>query len=380
MSTSQAGDKVYVERASATIPDIELAHITMAYGHVVAVDDISLTIGRGEFFSLLGPSGCGKTTVLRIIAGFTTPSAGVVRIRGHVANDIPPYRRETNMVFQQLALFPHLTVFENVAFGPRIRRVPGQELRQRVSRALETVGLGGYDARRPHQLSGGQQQRVAIARALVNEPAALLLDEPLGSLDLKLRQQMQLELKAMQKSLGTTFVYVTHDQGEAMTMSDRIAVMRDGRIEQIGRPKEIYRQPRTRFVAHFIGETNLFEGTVVSATGDMAIVECSGLRVTASAGAQPGRTVALSVRPEDVRLQGLISGEARALDSPTLNAFPASVQSVFFLGAHIRYELAMKTGRKLVAHVPADATAPYGQGDLVEASWAARSAVVLEEL
>jgi len=238
---------------------VQLDGVTKRYGSVLAVADLSLDIRQGEFFSLLGPSGCGKSTTLRMIGGFEGPSAGTISIRGKPSNDVPPYKRDTNMVFQQLALFPHLDVYENVAFGLRAKRVPSPEIGPRVDRALDLVALGPFARRAVRSLSGGQQQRVAIARALVNEPAVLLLDEPLGALDLKLRAQMQLELKSLQRRVGTTFIYVTHDQIEALTMSDRIAVMNDGRLEQIGTGREIYERPKTPFVAGFIGDTNLIE-------------------------------------------------------------------------------------------------------------------------
>ncbi len=246
--------------------DVELREVSKHFGSIVAVDQVSLQIRRGEFFSLLGPSGCGKTTTLRMIGGLEYPTAGDVVLRGQVVTDVPPYRRATNMVFQHLALFPHLTVFENIAFGMRLKRVAPDLIARKVDEVLQLVDLPGYGSREIHQLSGGQKQRVAIARALVNEPAVLLLDEPLGALDLKLRLQMQAELKALQQRVGTTFIYVTHDQGEALTMSDRIAVMNLGRVEQVATSQEIYARPQTRFVAAFIGEANFLEGRV-TATG-----------------------------------------------------------------------------------------------------------------
>jgi spermidine/putrescine transport system ATP-binding protein len=358
-----------VTTAAAAPSDIELVQVRREYGSVVAVDNVSLSIARGEFFSLLGPSGCGKTTLLRMIAGFVTPTAGEIRIRGRVVNNVPAYKRETNMVFQQLALFPHLNVFDNVAFGLVIKRRPRQEIRDRVGRALEQVGLVGLERRRPHELSGGQQQRVAIARAVINEPAALLLDEPLGALDLKLRNQMQLELKAMQKRLGTTFIYVTHDQGEAMTMSDRIAVMRDGHVEQLGRPDEIYVRPLTRFVAHFIGETNLFDATVLGTEGTATIVESHGLRFVTTVGAARGAAVALSLRPENVRLGPLA-------DTAT-NRFPAVVQTVVFLGPQVRYELVVGQGRRIVAQAHADGRPSYAAGQALQVGWSAEHLVPL---
>src|SRR5205814_9430081 len=243
---------------------IVLESVTKRFDDVVAVDDVSFEIHEGEFFSMLGPSGCGKTTTLRMIAGFEEPSAGRILLRGGDVTHVPPAKRHVNMVFQSYALFPHMNVFENVAFGLRVKRVAKPEITRRVGEMLEIVDLAGRGERRPRELSGGQQPRVAPARALVNHPRALLLAEPLGALDLKLRQAMQVELKRIQREVGITFVYVTHDQGEALTMSDRIAVMNDGVIEQLGSPREIYEHPASRFVAGFIGTSNLLSGTVTS--------------------------------------------------------------------------------------------------------------------
>src|SRR5215218_1228557 len=246
------------------LPAIELVGVektfSSAAGDVRAVEHVNLRIAEGEFFSLLGPSGCGKTTTLRMVAGFEEPTSGQILLHGRDMVGVPPYRRDVNMVFQQYALFPHMDVFENVAFGLRRKKVPKDELRRRVTETLELVELEGREKRRPRQLSGGQQQRVALARALVNRPRALLLDEPLGALDLKLRQAMQLELKRIQREVGITFVYVTHDQEEALTMSDRLVVMNAGRIEQLGSPRELYEYPATRFVANFIGTSNILTG------------------------------------------------------------------------------------------------------------------------
>ena len=247
-------------------PAIELVDVAKTYhshGEAVqAVQGMSLAIGEGEFFSLLGPSGCGKTTTMRMIAGFEEPSRGSVFLHGVDVTGVPPHKRDVNMVFQSYALFPHMSVFENVAFGLRRKGVPSAEIRQKVGEMLDVVDLTGREKRLPRELSGGQQQRVALARALVNRPRALLLDEPLGALDLKLRQHMQVELKRIQREVGITFVYVTHDQGEALTMSDRIAVMNDGRVEHLGTPREIYEYPATKFVAGFIGTSNLLAGPV----------------------------------------------------------------------------------------------------------------------
>src|SRR5437764_4486797 len=255
--------------------EVGLYDVTKRFGNVVAVDHVTIEVAHGEFFSLLGPSGCGKTTSLRMIAGFEEPESGRVTLTGRDIVGVPPYRRNVNTVFQSYALFPHLTVFDNVAFGLRRKKVAKHEARDRVQRYLRLVQLEGYDDRRPQQLSGGQQQRVALARALVNQPAVLLLDEPLGALDLKLRKQMQLELMRIQREVGVTFVYVTHDQEEALVMSDRLAVMSQGKVEQIGFPEDIYERPTTRFVAGFIGTSNIVEAPVVGRSGDLVQVEAA---------------------------------------------------------------------------------------------------------
>ncbi len=258
------------------IIDVKLERVTKRFRDVVAVDDLTLQIDRGEFFSLLGPSGCGKTTTLRMIGGFEEPTEGTIYLRGRDVTDLPPYRRNVNTVFQSYALFPHLNVFENVAFGLRRKKTEHDEIDRRVHEALRLVDLQGLEKRRPSQLSGGQQQRVALARALVNEPDVLLLDEPLGALDLKLRKQMQLELKRIQHEVGITFLYVTHDQEEAMTMSNRLAVMRHGRIEQIGRPRDVYEKPATEFVAGFLGASNLLDAELKDLVADTATVQLGG--------------------------------------------------------------------------------------------------------
>jgi spermidine/putrescine transport system ATP-binding protein len=286
--------------------DVELLDVTKVFENgVVAVDRVSLQIYQGEFFSLLGPSGCGKTTTLRMIAGFEHPSAGEVLIEGRRMGHTPPFRRNVNTVFQNYALFPHMTVFDNVAFGLRMKRIPRDEIARRVREALHLVRLSGMEERYPRQLSGGQQQRVALARALVNRPRVLLLDEPLGALDLKLRKEMQLELKHLQMTVGITFIYVTHDQEEALTMSDRIAVMNAGRVLQVGTPMEIYERPASRFVADFIGESNFLRGTVQSASSAAATVVIADrfpVEVPADRQLTVGQQVTVAVRPEKVRL------------------------------------------------------------------------------
>lgn len=286
--------------------DVELLDVTKVFENgVVAVDRVSLQIYQGEFFSLLGPSGCGKTTTLRMIAGFEHPSAGEVLIEGRRMGHTPPFRRNVNTVFQNYALFPHMTVFDNVAFGLRMKRIPRDEIACRVREALHLVRLSGMEERYPRQLSGGQQQRVALARALVNRPRVLLLDEPLGALDLKLRKEMQLELKHLQMTVGITFIYVTHDQEEALTMSDRIAVMNAGRVLQVGTPMEIYERPASRFVADFIGESNFLRGTVQgasSAAATVVIADRFPVEVPADRQLTVGQQVTVAVRPEKVRL------------------------------------------------------------------------------
>jgi spermidine/putrescine transport system ATP-binding protein len=281
--------------------DVRLERVTKEFDEVVAVDGISLTIERGQFFALLGPSGCGKTTTLRMIGGFEEPTAGSIYLGDHDVVGLPPYRRDVNTVFQSYALFPHLSIFENVAFGMRRQGVKGKDLAGRVREILKLVDLPGLENRKPRQLSGGQQQRVALARALVNKPRVLLLDEPLGALDLKLRKQMQLELKAIQHDVGITFIHVTHDQEEAMTMADTIAIMNAGHIEQLGTPTDLYEQPQTAFVASFLGISNLLPGTI-SGPNDVRLDDGTEVRVPRDM--LNGRTgrVAVGVRPEKIRL------------------------------------------------------------------------------
>jgi spermidine/putrescine transport system ATP-binding protein len=291
------------ERSAAA--DVELRAVTKRFDDVVAVDGLDLTIPPGSFFALLGPSGCGKTTTLRMIGGFEEPSDGEILLAGKPVTGLPPYRRDVNTVFQSYALFPHLSIFENVAFGLRRRGIKNPQLRGRVTEMLRLVGLEGFGGRKPRQLSGGQQQRIALARALVNAPQLLLLDEPLGALDLKLRKQMQLELKRIQHELGLTFVHVTHDQEEAMTMADAIAVMNRGRIEQLGTPTDLYERPRTAFVAGFLGVSNLLPGATI---GPNRVRVDSGPELAVPLDGRTGK-VAVGIRPEKLRLDG--AGENR---------------------------------------------------------------------
>ena len=302
--------------ARSAVADVRLDRVTKRFDDLTAVDGLSLEIPRGSFFALLGPSGCGKTTTLRMIGGFEEPDEGVIDLGDRPVTGLPPYKRDVNTVFQSYALFPHLSIFENVAFGLRRRNVAKSQIAGRVREILDLVDLAGVGARKPRQLSGGQQQRVALARALVNHPRVLLLDEPLGALDLKLRKQMQLELKRIQHDMGITFVHVTHDQEEAMTMADAIAVMNHGRIEQLGPPDELYERPRTSFVARFLGASNLLPGSVEDATS-VRLRSGALLRVGDSLPRQ-GTRVAVGIRPEKLRLDAesgvnRLSGTVKAL-------------------------------------------------------------------
>lgn len=324
---------------------VELRGVTKRFGDVTAVREVSLQVPDGEFFSLLGPSGCGKTTTLRLIGGFEMPTGGDVYIGGEIQGYKPPYQRPVNTVFQNYALFPHMSVEENVAFGLEMQKVPKADIRRRVAEALEMVQLPGYGNRRPQQLSGGQQQRVALARALVNHPKVLLLDEPLGALDLKLRKAMQLELKALQDRVGITFIYVTHDQEEALTMSSRIGVMRGGSLLQVGTPQEVYETPASRFVADFIGDTNYLRGELVSVREGMAeILVAPDCRVTASPtlGLVVGKTVSVGFRPEKVR----IAGGAVPVGH---NSLTCTVVDVVYTGSTITYLLRCNWGAELIS-------------------------------
>lgn len=282
---------------------VSLKNVEKWFGENHVVKNMNLEIQEGEFLTLLGPSGCGKTTTLRMIAGFEDASSGTIEVQGVRVEEMEPFQRDVNTVFQNYSLFPHMTVFENVAYGPSIKKVPKEQIKKSVSEMLELVQMSGYESRKPDELSGGQKQRVAIARALINQPRVLLLDEPLGALDMKLRRQMQIELKRLQKKLGITFVYVTHDQEEAMTMSDRIAVMSDGLILQIDNPVEIYEKPKSRFVADFIGESNIFEGKIKTMEDGILHAECKqGDCLLYGKGFEAGEDIFISVRPEYLML------------------------------------------------------------------------------
>lgn len=341
---------------------------------VVAVDDVTLEIRDGEFFSLLGPSGCGKTTTLRMVAGFEYPTSGQIRVFGEDMGLRPPNKRPINTVFQSYALFPHMTVEQNVAFGLEMQGVDAGERRRRVAETIELVQLQGRETRRPRHLSGGQQQRVALARALVNQPKVLLLDEPLGALDLKLRQAMQLELKQVQERVGVTFVYVTHDQEEALTMSDRIAVMDAGRVLQVGTPMEIYDRPRTRFVADFIGDTNLLEVTV---TGPGRGTLHDGTLVRTGRDLTSGAVVTAAIRPERL---GLVHPDVPRDDA--LDEFAGTVARVTFLGNAIAYDVRANVDSSVAVRVR-QGNAPgmhhVDAGDPVRVRWAPTSLAVLDD-
>ena len=352
---------------------IEADRVTKRFGEFVAVDDVSFSIEQGEFFSLLGPSGCGKTTTLRMIAGFETPSEGTLRLEGIDVSRTPPYKRNVNTVFQHYALFPHMTVWDNVAFGPRSKKLRKAEVARRVDELLGVVRLTDFAARKPAQLSGGQQQRVALARALVNYPSALLLDEPLGALDLKLRQVMQFELKRIQREVGITFVYVTHDQEEALTMSDRIAVMDAGGVEQIGSPVDVYDRPASVFVAGFIGQANLWPGRVTAPDGDLIVLDALGSSLRSAPGdtrIEVDRDATLMVRPERVRVSvGRPEG---------VNAIETTVVDLTFQGPLVRFSLAAGGGEAVVAQVGHGVELPLLRpGDRVWASWPAEASLVL---
>ncbi len=349
-----------VSGSTGCIPSIELRNIRKVFGDFVAVDDLSLTVEPGEFLTLLGPSGCGKTTTLRMIGGFEYPTSGTLLIHGEEMGSRPPYQRPVNTVFQNYALFPHLTVGKNIEYGLQMAKVPRDERKRRVDEALAMVRLPHVEARKPSELSGGQQQRVALARALVNRPEVLLLDEPLGALDLKLRKTMQLELKELNREVKATFIYVTHDQEEALTMSDRIAVMSEGRILQIGAPSEIYERPRNRFVADFIGQTNFLQGSVTSVEESMAniAIPCSGsLRGRVPSGVVAAGDVAIAVRPERITLGADLLGEPPV----GWNMISGTIRDIVYLGTHSQYVIQLPDGqtctvhRQNAGHVPHDA-------------------------
>jgi spermidine/putrescine transport system ATP-binding protein len=336
-------------RTNVPAVDVRLVDVVKRFGDTVAVDHIDLEVQDGEFFSLLGPSGCGKTTTLRMIGGFEEPTSGLIELQGEDVTWLPPFKRNVNTVFQNYALFPHLTIYENVAFGLRRKGAKDSEVKARVGEMLDLVELPGYERRKPSQISGGQAQRVALARALINKPAVLLLDEPLGALDLKLRKQMQVELKRIQQEVGITFIYVTHDQEEAMTMSDRIAVMNRGRYEQLGDPESLYERPSTPFVAGFLGVSNLLSGTVQGADGRYSTVTLADdTRVRAPSALVGGReAVKIGVRPEKIRLRAP-TDQAGTPDGH--NQLRGVIRDASYLGVSTQYQVEARGGARLTVY------------------------------
>jgi spermidine/putrescine transport system ATP-binding protein len=374
LNESKGGNQ---EKLNNNSYDVELHNIIKRFDKTVAVHDVSLQINAGEFITLLGPSGCGKTTLLRIIAGFEKPDSGRVILCGEEVTDVPPYRRNVTTVFQQYALFPHLSVFQNIAFGLERRRLNRETIKQRGAEALDMVRLTGLDERKPNELSGGQQQRVALARALVLQPKVLLLDEPLAALDLKLRKQMQAELKSLQRRLGISFVFVTHDQEEALTMSDRVVVMNGGRIEQLGLPQEIYERPRSEFVAAFIGDSNIIEGTVESSDERFITVQSSGSNFSIPGNSVVvGEKVKIMVRPEKIKL-------SQYSESAVANGnLSGKVESAMYLGESTQWKVVLIGGQIItVLEQNHDSSAAIESriGQAVTLSWEPDSAVLLQQ-
>ena len=366
-------------------PVVQLIQVGKVYDGQVALQDVTLDVVHGEFLTILGPSGCGKTTLLRLIAGFEPVSSGTILIKGRDVAARPPEKREVNTVFQSYALFPHMTVFDNVAFGLRMRKTAQAEIRENVSEALSLVQLSGLENRRPHQLSGGQQQRVAIARAIVNKPSVLLLDEPLSALDYRLRKQMQLYLKHLQRRLGITFILVTHDQEEAFSMSDRVVVINSGRIEQVGRPVDVYEQPRNLYVARFVGEINLLEGLVAGTDAGRIVLAVEGLRVRVKSERRfaAGDAVHVLLRPEDLRVETL---KDLAADPELKNSFSdgghftGTVEETIYKGATYDVAIKLDSGRQITATEffnAEDETVYFRPGDRVAVSWIEGWEVVL---
>lgn len=359
---------------------VDIKGVNKIYGTNHVVKDLNLLVEEGEFLTLLGSSGCGKTTTLRMIAGFEEPTTGSITVEGEPIEDKEPYERNVNTVFQSYALFPHMTIYDNVAYGLKMKKVPKKEIQERVLKMLEMVQLSGFEKRYPSQLSGGQKQRVAIARALINRPKVLLLDEPLGALDLKLRKQMQLELKRLQKKLNITFIYVTHDQEEALTMSDRIAIMHDGVMDQIGSPTEIYERPATKFVATFIGETNVFDGTIRSIEGGKAVIGIENGEVTSSGSVEEGdgkntgfavnEFVTVSVRPEKMHFS------PKPVEGFTV---PAVVRDYIYVGSVLKCIAVLPNGNEIKMEKLAGEELPP-IGEKVFICWEPEDAVLIHSL
>ena len=351
---------------------VELRKVTKRFGDVLVVNAVDLTVEKGEFLTFLGPSGCGKTTTLRMIGGFERPSSGEVLLGGQDVSDLPPYERDVNTVFQSYALFPHMSVAENVAYGLEQKKLPRAEIQRKVKEVLAMVQMETFAARKPREMSGGQQQRVAVARAIVNNPSVVLLDEPLGALDLKLRKEMQVELKQLQRRLGMTFIYVTHDQEEALTMSDRIAVMKAGQIEQLAAPVEIYNRPRTRFVADFIGDTNLLSGTVV---GGHIVVDGAKIPLHGTAEVTAGEKAYLSIRPEMVT----VHTGAKAPGDGARPSLEGKVEETIFMGSLWKTIVRLPGGSRIVASEPPSSHGYIAPGTAVSVVWDAERAVLLPE-
>lgn len=350
---------------------VKILEVEKGFGNDLVVKGINLDIKRGEFLTMLGPSGCGKTTTLRMIAGFEEPDAGEIWIDGKSVSGIPPYKRDVNTVFQNYALFPHMTINENIAYGLKMKGVPKSERSARVKEALKLVQLESFGERKPRQLSGGQQQRVAVARALINNPKVLLLDEPLGALDLKLRKQMQIELKHLQQKLEITFIYVTHDQEEALTISDRIAVMNKGVIEQVAAPKEIYETPSTKFVADFIGDTNLLDVKISLTNGKTVVLDLFGTKVGGRLRDYQTHSDRnfLSVRPERVKL--LTEGEEASY------FLSGTVEELIYVGSFIRTVIQLTQGQRMIAMMPSKGDPIYQPGDRVRITWREEDGIVI---
>jgi spermidine/putrescine transport system ATP-binding protein len=357
-------------------PAVEVTGVGKSFGPVMALDDVNLTVQQDEFVSLLGASGCGKTTLLRIIAGFETPTRGTVRIGGEDVTAMPPHNRPTNIVFQRGALFPHMSVRENIGYSLKLRKWPKTRINEQVDRMLALVRLEGFGDRDPQKLSGGQVQRVALARALACEPRVLLLDEPMSALDLKLRQQMQLELRALQRRIGATFIFVTHDQTEALVMSDRIAIMNGGKVAQLGTPQDIYRKPNSIFVSDFIGQTSLLPCEVLSESGGTATLRIASGAIVQAALPRPlatGTKAVLSVRPESVRLQSVSHADV------TRTMLTGNIQDVIYLGPSLRVSVSVSPSLLVWAELREGEAHGLKPGERVALNWAPASAMVIEE-
>ena len=348
---------------------VSLINVEKSFGKNKVVKSMNIEVKEGEFLTLLGPSGCGKTTTLRMIAGFEDATSGIIKVQGVRVEDKEPFERDVNTVFQNYALFPHMTVFDNIAYGLKIKKRPKDEIKKRVNEMLDLVQLKGYENRKPDALSGGQKQRVAIARALINNPKVLLLDEPLGALDLKLRKQMQVELKRLQKKLGITFVYVTHDQEEALTMSDRIAVMNEGVIEQLGTPREIYDRPLTKFVAGFIGESNIFDGKVISVNDGIIYVETSaGTMKVKGNGFEAGEDIHVSIRPEHIKVSA---------DSVEGFNLRGKIKDNIYMGTFVKTSVDLKDKTE-VKYSRIEKEEEFKEGNFVNIYWNPERAVAIK--